>query len=190
MNIDITNCTRVNIVDSCAVSNLLSSSLLFNRLDSNQFFFSITRYVEYECLQKNRSSVAGTSQIEIRKRLIQLQKREKFTTHNISIEDLQDTALLKHNRQLGTGELSSIAFSKKINHAFLTDDQKARKIAVEILGKEKVQTTPHLVGWLFYTGLFTDGDLSVLVEQHNSFERPLEKFFKEVYLHACRLKLS
>jgi len=48
---------------------------------------------------------------------------------------------------LGIGGLSSIAFSKKINQSFLTDDQNARKIAKEILRDDKIQTTPHIVGW-------------------------------------------
>jgi predicted nucleic acid-binding protein len=187
MTIDITTCIKINIADSCAVSNLLSSLLLFSRLDNNNFHFSMTKYVEYECLHKERTSIS-TNDTEFRKRLIRHQKNSKFTSHNITIEDLQDELILKYSKQLGIGELSSIAFSKKINQPFLTDDQKARKIARAILGDGKVQTTPQIVGWLFYEGLFSDVDLDTLIAEHNTFQRPLEKFFREVYHEAYRIK--
>lgn len=185
MTIDITKCTRVNIADSCAVWNLLSSLLLFSRLDSNSFFFSITKYVEYECLHKE-SANPSSAYLEIQKRLILHQKSNKFSSFTISLEDLQDDLIVKHSQQLGIGELSSIAFSKKINQAFLTDDQKARKIAKDILGEEKVQTTPLIVGWLFYEAIFSDADLDLLISEHNKHGRPLEKFFRQVYREACR----
>jgi hypothetical protein len=187
MSIDITKCIRVNITDSCAVSNLLSSLLLFSRLDSNNFFFSITKYVEYECLYKERTAPT-VGDTEIQKRLIRHQRNNKFTSHYISIGDLQDESIIRHSQQLGIGELSSIAFSKKINQSFLTDDQKARKIAKAILGDDKVQTTPHIVGWLFYEGIFSDTDLDTLIAEHISFNRPLEKYFKLVYEDACRIR--
>lgn len=187
MTIDITKCIKVNVIDSCAVSNLLSSQLLFSRLDNNGFFFSMTKYVEYECLHKERS-VFTNEDTEIQKRLIHHQKNMKFTSHDISIEDLQESLIVKHSQRLGIGELSSIAFSKKINYPFLTDDQKARKIAKIILGENKVQTTPHIVGWLFYERIFSDGDLPILIAEHISFNRPLKKYFNEVYYEACRIR--
>lgn len=187
MTIDITRCIKVNIADSCAVNNLLSSLLLFSSLDNNNFFFSITKYVEYECLYKERS-ILTTTDAELQKRLIRHQKNKKFTSHGISIADLQDASILKHSQQLGIGELSSIAFSKKINQAFLTDDQKARRIAKYILGEGMVQTTPLIVGWLFYEAIFSDGDLNTLITEHVSFSRPLEKYFRIVYQEACRIR--
>ena len=187
MTIDITKCIKVNIADSCAVNNLLSSLLLFSRLDSNSFFFSITKYVEYECLYKERSVWTSTD-AEIQKRLIRHQKNKRFTSHGISIADLQDASIVRYSQQLGIGEMSSIAFSKKINQAFLTDDQKARRIAKDILGEGMVQTTPLIVGWLFYEAIFSDGDLNTLITEHVSFNRPLEKYFRIVYHEACRIR--
>lgn len=187
MTIDITKCIKVNIADSCAVNNLLSSLLLFSRLDSNSFFFSITKYVEYECLYKERSVWTSTD-AEIQKRLIRHQKNKRFTSHGISIADLQDASIVRYSQQLGIGEMSSIAFSKKINQAFLTDDQKARRIAKDILGEGMVQTTPLIVGWLFYEAIFSDGDLNTLITEHVSFNRPLEKYFRIVYQEACRIR--
>jgi predicted nucleic acid-binding protein len=187
MTIDITNCIKINIADSCAVSNLLSATLLFTRVEGDHFVFSITKYVEYECLHKQRS-VHSPQDEEIKRRLSKHQQKNKFTAHNLSIGDLQDDVLLRHSRQLGIGELSSIAFSKKINQPFLTDDQKARKIAQLILGTGNVQTTPQIVGWLFYSGILTDGDLDELIKEHNTFNRPLEKHFRIVYEEAMRLR--
>lgn len=187
MTIDITKCNRVNIADSCAVWNLLSSLLLFSRLDNNNFYFSITKYVEYECLYK-QSSISSSSYSEIQKRLIRHKGNNKFSSYTISLEDLQDKLIVEHSQQLGIGELSSIAFSKKINQTFLTDDQKARKIAKIILGEEKVQTTPQIVGWLFYEALFSDVDLVQIIDEHNYHGRPLAKYFREVYSEACRLR--
>ncbi|MFL5738624.1 MAG: hypothetical protein ACJ75B_00295 [Flavisolibacter sp.] len=187
MTIDITKCIKINIVDSCAVSNILSSLLLFARLDSSGFFFSVTKYVEYECLYKSRAK-ADVADKELQRRLLRHQKNGKFSSHILSIADLQDASIQKYSQQLGTGELSSIAFAKKINQSFLTDDLRARRIAKAILGESSVQTTPHLVGWLFYEGILFDGDLDSLIFEHNNFNRPLEKYFRLVYSEAFRIR--
>lgn len=52
------------------------------------------------------------------------------------------------SNKLGRGELSSIALCKKIGEVFLKDDQKARRIGGSILGNDKIQTIPHITGWL------------------------------------------
>jgi len=188
MTIDITNCLKINITDSCAVSNIISSRLLFARASGNNFIFSITEYVQYECLYKSRTNPTPKEE-ELRQRLIKHQQNSKFTVHNLSISDLQDDLLSQHSRQLGMGEISSVAFAKKIGQPFLTDDQKARKIAQEIMGTRNVQTTPQIVGWLFFNGSLTDGDLPELIKEHNEFKRPLEKYFRSVYEEAMRLRL-
>ncbi|GAB3417295.1 hypothetical protein [Niabella aquatica] len=188
MTIDITICQKVNVIDSCSIWNLLSSLILYNRVKINGFYFSITQFVEYECLFKVRTSPT-TEDREIQKRLIKEKKYGSFPTHYLSIDDLQDSDILEHSQHLGRGELSSIAFCKKTNQVFLTDDQNARKIAKSILGSGSVQTVPHLVGWLFYIGILTDGDLEPLIEQHNSFARPLEPYFRIMHNEAMRIKL-
>jgi len=189
MTIDITKCFKINIADSCAISNILSSLLLYARIEGSQFIFSITKYVEYECLYKERKRPTQKDK-ELQERLVRQQKDKKFTSYNLSIEDLQDELIVKYSQHLGIGELSSIAFAKKINQAFLTDDQGARMIAQKIIGKEKVQTTPHLVGWLFFEGVLYDSDLGRIIKEHNSFNRPLEKYFRIVYEEALRIKCS
>lgn len=187
MNIDITICHLVNITDSCAVWNILSSQLLVTNLYDNRFDFPITKFVEYECLYKPTSTFSAAHN-GLRNKLRLEQRRSRFTCQTIAIEDLQDTEILKHSRQLGVGELSCIAFAKKINQVFLTDDQKARKIASQILGNDRVQTTAQLVGWLFYKNVLTDGDLENLIKDHTNNGRPLGKYFREVHAEAWRIK--
>ncbi|AWO01851.1 hypothetical protein DLD77_09150 [Chitinophaga alhagiae] len=188
MTIDITKCIKINIIDSCAIWNLLSSLILYNRIKSNGFDFSITQFVEYECLFKVRSNPTNHDK-EIRERLEKIKRGGVFLTHRLSIDDLQDSDIVKYSQRLGRGELSSIAFCKKTNQVFLTDDQKARKIAKLILGEDKTQTVPHIVGWLFYEGILTDSDLEPMIEEHKIFGRPLEQYFRSVYSEAMRIKL-
>jgi hypothetical protein len=94
---------------------------------------------------------------------------------------------------LGLGELSSIAFAQKTGLSFLTDDKAARKFGGEILGNQRVQTTPHLVGFLFYSRFLVDGDLALIIEQHNTSVAhrwgKLDEFFKSVYNESMRLRL-
>jgi hypothetical protein len=187
MTIDITRCNKVNIIDSCSIWNLLSSLTLFNRLESNNFHFSITRYVEYECLYKQRTEITKED-TEIQDRLVKHRNKGKFLTHNLTIDDLQDEAIVNNSRKLGIGELSTIAFCKKIAQTFLTDDQGARKIGQRVLGHNNVQTVPHLFGWLFYEGDLIDSDLELIIFEHNNFIRPLEKYFRQVYDEALRLR--
>lgn len=186
MEIDITKCNTVNITDSCSVWNIISSEILYSIIEDT-FYFSITGFVEYECLFKSRNSISNIDN-EIRNRLIKYRSKTKFSSHTLTIEDLQSDEILNSNIKLGIGELSSIAFCKKTNQVFLTDDQNARKIAKDILGKERVQTVPHIFGWLYYKGFLTDSDLEPIIVQHNYFNRPLEPYFRKVYLEALRIR--
>lgn len=185
MTIDITKCNKINIIDSCSIWNLLSSLILYKAVQDNHFFFSFTKYVEYECLYKPRAS---NTDDKIKARFIEQIKECKFSCYGITIDDLQDPDIKKYRKRLGIGELSSIAFCKKTDQIFLTDDQNARKIAKNILGHNKVQTIPHILGWLFYSRHLGDGDLEPIIREHISFGRPLEKYFREVHLEALRIR--
>lgn len=187
MAIDIRDCNKINITDSCSIYNILSSQLLYARLIGSQFIFSITKFVEYECLHKSRKSVS-LKEKELQERIIRLQRSNRLSVHALSISDLQDNTIQKENGKFGIGELSCIAFCKKVNQYFLTDDQGARKIGSEVLGENRVQTTPQLVGWLFYHGILSDSDLQGMIDEHNAFERPLEKYFRKVYHQALELR--
>lgn len=188
MKINITIFNRINVVDSCAVWNVLSSNLIYTKAIDCKCDFSFTKFVEYECLFKERRTKME-SDIEIQNRLRREMKKGKFQSHSLSIEDIQELQLLNARKKFGMGELSSIAFAKKINQSFLTDDQPARKFASNVLGTEKVQTTPQLVGYLFYTRAFIDGELEEIIREHRKFNRPLEVYFREVYSEALRIRL-
>jgi len=187
MKIDITICNKANIIDSCSLWNVLSSLIVYSVIVDNKFSFSVTKFVEYECLYKPRTTPNNKDK-ELQSKLTAEIKKGKITCHNLTIEDLQDDVILKHRNSIGIGELSSIAFAKKVSVSFLTDDQKARKLGVEILGKSGVQTTPLVLGWLFYNNLLSDGDIDEIIKSHNEHSRPLEKYFREVHTESLRLK--
>ncbi len=88
--------------------------------------------------------------------------------------------ILERRKKLGKGELSSIAFAKGTGQAFLTDDQKARKLALEVLPGQ-VQTTPHLFGWLLFEGTLNDSDSASVIAEHEQVNLPLGQYFKEIY---------
>lgn len=91
--------------------------------------------------------------------------------------------------RVGKGELSSIAFAKKAGLAFMTDDQKARKLGSGVIGGNRVQTTPHLFGWLFFNGRLSDSDKSNVIDEHERFGRPLRPYFETMYNEALRCRL-
>ncbi|MDF5724128.1 MAG: XRE family transcriptional regulator, partial [Rhizonema sp. PD37] len=69
-----------------------------------------------------------------------------------------DVEILQKRMNLSKGELTSIVFAKKTRQAFLTDDQKARKLASKVMQSDQVQTMPHLLGWLFFVSYLNDND--------------------------------
>lgn len=186
MNIDITDFKRFNVIDTCAIDNILSSDTLYRAIKSTNCSFCYTKFVEYEMLFKARKSINSKSK-ELQNRLKNETKAKRFECHNLSIDDLQEVEILEQRKKLGGGELSSIAFAKKINQCFMTDDSKARKLGISVLGKERVQTTPHLVGWLFYIRELIDSDFSIIIKEHKEYNRPLSKFFEKAYLESLRI---
>ena len=177
-----------NVTDTCAVWNVLSSRTLYVRSRNAGVVFVFTRFVLYECLYKPRKAVSACDE-ELRSRLRAAQKELSFVTYPLDITDLQTIELLENRKTLGKGELSSIAFALKTRQAFLTDDQKARKLAREVLQNSVTQTTPHLFGWLFFTSCLTDADKDNIIKEHKEMRRPLAEFFEQMYLEACRCRL-
>jgi hypothetical protein len=177
-----------NIVDTCAVWNLLSSRRLYNAALLARCHFVITSFVQYECLHKHRN-VNKRNDNELRSRLRTEQANGQFTVYASDIEDLQTIALLQGRKRLGKGELSSIAFAMKHRQAILTDDQKARRLATDA-GHISVQTTPHLFGWLVFIGLLGDHDKSVVIAEHRELDGILTKYFEDAYLLALRWRLT
>lgn len=184
-----------NIVDTCAVWNVLSSQLLYATAQSKGVVFFCTRFVVYECLFKPRKASTASEQ-ELQKRLQIAQANNDFQSYQLDIDDLQTVEILKRRKQLGIGELSSLALALKTRQALLTDDQKARKLTQEVLKDmgniiqkhPGHQTTPQLLGWLFFSGCLTDRDKDTIIQQHNAMSRPLEKYFCEMYAEALRCR--
>lgn len=82
-----------------------------------------------------------------------------------------------------------MVFAKRTQQAFMTDDNKAAKLAKTIMAADYVQSTPHLMGWLFFMGKLEDSDLSQIIDDLKKFERNLEAQLKNAYQEALRCRL-
>jgi predicted nucleic acid-binding protein len=189
MRIDLTNFKLINVLDTCSIWNILSSNLIFLSALQNRVYFSVTQFVEYECLRKPRRGFSQAD-FELKSRMELGISEGKIKVCSLSISDLQDLDILERRKRLGRGELSTIVFAKKISQALITDDQSARKFANEVLGPNAVQTTPHLVGWMFYHRILTDSSLAEIIREHKYFARPLETYFQQVYRTALEWQLK
>lgn len=188
MAIDPSTFRPVNVVDTCGVWHLLSSVLLHGTARGANCDFCITDTVYYECLVKPRTSMTAGQQALI----LRLQKERsqgRFQSHTVDIADLQTLSGDTLRKRLGRGEISAIAFAKKIGQAVLTDDQRARRFAVEA-GCQWVQTTPHLFAWLLFTRRLGYTDLAIVIEQHEAFEGKLSKHFRDAADIALQCQLS
>lgn len=188
MTIDPSKFHRVNVTDTCAVWNVLSSEVLFRRALTAGCDFCCTAYVEYETLVRRRTT-NGPAQDELRNRLLRARELGCFKAHTISVQDLTEIARLQVRKRLGMGELSSIAFAQRIGQALLTDDRRARRLAADALGPQRAQSSPHLLAWLYYAGHMSDGDVSTAIAQHEEVERPLRPHFLAAHELACRARL-
>ncbi|RKL64858.1 hypothetical protein CR203_24020 [Salipaludibacillus neizhouensis] len=188
MAINFSDFQLVNVIDTCSIWNLLSSDKLYSAALNSGCSFTCTRFVTYECLHKKRKLISSED-LELQERLVKEQKKGRFEEFHITIEDLQDVEILQNSHCISKGELSSIAFAKRINQAFLTDDQEARQLASKFMQNELVQTIPHLFGWFFYKGQFSDSDKELIITQHEKLKRTLSKHFEKAYLLALEKRL-
>lgn len=187
--VNVTQFKRYNVIDSCAVSNLLSSKVLTHAAYSSGCHFGCTYFVIYEVLHKPHA-LPSEEKRELQRRFALEKQKGRFSEHHLDIDDLQEIDILRNRKRLSMGELSSIAWAKKTRQAILTDDQKARKLAGDVLGAEWIQTTPHLFGWLLFEGHLTDADKHRVIDEHLGFGRPLSSFFEEAYREATRCRLA
>jgi len=127
--------------------------------------------------------------VELQDRFRNECRRGAFSSHHLDIEDLQDVMILENRKKLSKGELSSIAFAKKTRQAVLTDDQKARKLAEQVMDRQMVQTTPHLFGWLYFTNRLSDGDRAEIIAEHEKYNGRLAPYFEIMYREALRCRL-
>lgn len=187
MAIDPSKFNLSNVVDTCAVWHIISSNSLYHRAKGARCEFCITSFVHYECLIKPRGAKTEKDE-QLMDRLRDAQKKRQFIPYALDIEDLQEVEILRKRRNLGKGELTSIAFAKKTNIAFVTDDQKARRLAASILEPKNVQTTPHLLSWLAFNGHVMDSDKDEIIEQHAFFGQKLAPYFTAAFLEAMRCR--
>jgi predicted nucleic acid-binding protein len=174
---------KLNVVDSCAIWNIISTQLLRTTAYSVGCSFCCTDFVYYECLYKPRTKIKPED-IVLQALLRQEMESERFKNYHLDIEDLQEIDVLQKRKNLGKGELASIAFAKKTYQAFLTDDRGARNLAEEVLTHHMVQTTAHLLGWLFFESFLSDGDLHQIIDEHKKHNGKLETYFIVMYERA------
>jgi predicted nucleic acid-binding protein len=179
---------KLNVVDSCSIDNILSSQLFYTTAQLVGCNFCCTMFVYYECLTKPRKNPTPEA-MELQSIFRQETENGKIKNFNLDIEDLQEVSVLENRKKLGKGELASIVFAKKTNQAFLTDDRGARNLASEVMNPRLVQTTTHLLGWLFFENFLGDSDLQPIINEHEKkYNRKLGKYFKEMYHRALEYR--
>jgi hypothetical protein len=187
MVIDVSSFYRHNITDTCAIWNILSSPTLYRHARQAGVSFVCTSFVVYECLFKPRRA-PNPIDVELQRRLMVARGKGGFVAYPLDLADLQTIEVLESRKRLGKGELSSLAFALKTRQAFLTDDQKARRLAREVLQESPIQTTPHLLGWLFFSAELVDSEKDQIQDEHAKMGGVLALYFEEAYLEACRCR--
>jgi hypothetical protein len=177
-----------NITDTCAVWNVLSSATLYRAALDAGCYFACTSYVLYECLTKPRKTPT-TADATLCHRLTRERAQGRFQEFHLTLDELEDVAILEKRRKLAKGELSSIAFARKNRQAFLTDDKKAKRFGDEICDAGMCQTTPQMLGWLFSNGRLVDSDLTMVIREHEEVNRPLSQQFEAKYHEGLQHRL-
>lgn len=68
----------------------------------------------------------------------------------------------------------------------MTDDQGARKLGEEILGKQNVLTSPRILGWLYFHRILIDSDHKDVISEHKNSGRNMAGIYDDVYQEAVR----
>lgn len=184
---DLSRFDILNVADTCSIWNVLASRVLHMAAQSAQVSLCLTEFVQYECLYKPGQPHPERSELQTRLR------REiglgRVRVNSIQVEDLQDVEALEKRKRVSKGELSSIVFAKKTQQSFMTDDKKATNLARTMMPREKIQSTPHLLGWLYFTGRLLDGDKATILAELTQLKRNLPRQIEVAYLEALRCKL-
>lgn len=184
MAIDPSRFHLINVTDTCAVWNVLSSPTLYQAALAAQCHFCVTGFVQYEALVKPRTAPTDESR-ELQRRLIDAQKSGHFPVSACSLDDLQAISQLQDRKRLGKGELSTIAFAMSRGLAVLTDDQGARKLSASA-GSHPTQTTPHLHSWLIFRRRLDDADHTEVLSQHGEMKGSLARHLEDAYFLALQ----
>ncbi|WNG50898.1 hypothetical protein F0U60_47300 [Archangium minus] len=177
----------INVIDTCALWNLLSSETLFRRSRACKHTYITTQTVLYECFIKPRSTPATPAQSALQDRLNSHLETGAIGKIPISIDDLHEVSKLSN--KLGQGELSCAAAARKISKAVMTDN-KRDFLAIASLVDGRLQTTPRLLGWLVLRDFLGDAEVGVIIAEHEAFDGPLGKWYQKAYLEACEKRLK
>lgn len=178
-----------NVIDTCAIWNVLSSRTLYNASKRNGVSFVCSKFVEYESLYKARNN-ESIADHELCRRLKNAKDEDgNFGTYSLDIGDLQQFEVLKARKNLGKGELSSIVLAKKFRQPFMTDDRNARKLHDVESNGIIAQTTPHMLSWMIFNNHISDSEKTAIVDEHEEVSRPLSNHFENAYLEGLRCRL-
>lgn len=183
---DVSKFRPLNVGDTCSLWNLLASPLLYVTAHSAGIRVCCTNFVIYECLHKR--SRHWPERVELQKRLRSKLADGSITAHPIELEDLQQVEVLQNRKKLSIGELSVLVFAGKTQQAMLTDDRKAQKLALTHLAADAIQSTPHLVAWLYFCSLLADGDVAQVKAELTALARILDPHFDNFYREAQRCR--
>lgn len=189
MAIDPAKCHRHNVADTCAIWNVLSSRLLYGRAREAGFSFCTTFFVVYEALHKPRSN-PSEQELEAMRQLGRERDSGQFMDYHLDIADLQSMAALESRMALGKGELSAMLFARKTQQAFLTDDQKARVLAQNLVPSDRIQTSPHILSNLYFEGYISDTEVGLISNDHIATGGTLAPWFQKAYEMAMQLKCT
>lgn len=183
---DISQFRLLNVGDTCSLWNLLASPVLYVTARAAGVRVCCTNFVIYECLHKR--SQEWPERLELQKRLKSRLADGSIAPYSIDLEDLQQVDVLRSRRKLSIGELSVLVFAGKTQQAMLTDDKGAQKLALTHLTADAVQSTPHLIAWLYFTSLLADADVAQVKEELRGLARNLDPHFDNFYREAqqCR----
>ncbi len=183
---DISQFRLLNVGDTCSLWNLLASPLLYVTSRAAGMRVCCTNVVIYECLHKR--SQHWPERLVLQGRLKSKLGDGSITAYPIELEDLQQVHVLQNRKKLSIGELSVLVFAGKTQQAMLTDDKGAQKLALTHLAAGAVQSTPHLIAWLYFTSLLGDADVAQVKAELSGLARNLDPHFDNFYHEAqqCR----
>lgn len=181
----------MSVIDSCAITNVLSSPVLTEAASRRRRYLMVTGFVVYEFLSRRRAHGNEADERTIRTFRNELGKGQRFTKVELTVDDLREVARLQSVRRVGMGELSCLAIARRLRFGFLTDDGDARKLARREFPDLEVRTTSHLVGWLVFEGELTDGDVVTIIRDNIEVRgKGIGPFIRVCCETAMRLRLQ
>ncbi|MGB7598869.1 MAG: hypothetical protein WBM24_01075 [Candidatus Sulfotelmatobacter sp.] len=177
----------LNVADTCSLWNVLASHVLHGAAKTAGVSLCCTEFVRYECLHKPGQD--RPERIELQTRLKREIANGGVKCCGIEIADLQDVEIIENRMRLSKGEIASIVFARKSQQALMTDDKKAATLARTALTSENVQSTPHLIAWLYFNWRLQDSDKDKIIGELAAVKRGLQPHIDNAYTEALRCRL-